>query len=343
MRQFVGMRRAIAAAAFVLLAFGLAACSFSDAPQTTIAPRSDNADSIQSVYVIVFWLAVVVFIGVMLATIVFALMFRERADRQAKQFHGNARLEVLWTLIPVIIVVIIAVPTFNSLAETSAAPPEDALHVEVIGHQWWFEFRYDNVGGVEQVVSANELHLPVDRAVDFTLKSADVIHSFWVPQLGGKVDLVPGHENDLWFTPNTVGEYLGQCAEFCGDSHALMRFRVFVHSQADFETWAQNEASDAVEPTDEAIMAGQAAFLGNACIGCHTVQGTTAVGQVGPNLSHVGARTTLAAGIMDNTPENMANWIRNAPSIKPGSIMPAFPALSDEDLQAIVAYLQSLK
>ena len=340
MGQFSGMRRAIAAAAFVLLAFGLAACS---APQTTIEPRSDYADSVQSVYVIVFWLAAIVFVAIMLATIVFALMFRERPGREAKQFHGNARLEVLWTLIPVIIVVVIAVPTFNSLAETSAAPPAEALQVEVIGHQWWFEFRYHDVGGTDEIISASELHLPVNRAVNFTLTSNDVIHSFWVPQLAGKVDLVPGHTNDLWFIPNTPGEYLGQCAEFCGDSHALMRFRVFVHSETDFEAWAQNEAADAVAPADEVLTAAQSVFLANACIGCHTVKGTTAVGVVGPNLSHVGARTTLAAGIMDNTSDDMERWIRNAPSIKPGSIMPAFPTLSDTDLRAIVAYLQSLK
>jgi cytochrome c oxidase subunit 2 len=323
---------------FALLAVGLAACS---APQTTIEPRSDYGDSVQGVYIIVFWLAVIVFVAVMLATIVFALMYRERPGREAKQIHGNTRLEVVWTLIPVVIVVIIAVPTFNSMAETTADPPPEALQVEAIGHQWWFEFSYPELG----ITTANELHLPVDRAASFVIRSDDVIHSFWVPQLAGKVDMVPGHANDLWFTPNTPGEYLGQCAEFCGTSHALMRFRVFVHEAADFEAWARNEAAERLEPADASIADAEAIFLQQACVGCHTVSGTSAAGRVGPDLTHVGARTTIAAGTLTNDPEgdNLARWIRNAPDVKPGSLMPAFPELSDEDLQSIVTYLQSLE
>jgi len=309
---------------------------------STIDPQGDHAETVLSVYELVFWLAAVVFVGVLAATIFFSFAFKERPGRVAKQIHGNTRLEVVWTLIPVIIVVVIAVPTFDAISKTSGAEaPDGALQVTATGHQWWFEFEYPELG----ITTANELHVPVDRAVDFTLHSEDVIHSFWVPRLAGKVDMVPGHENHLWFTPTEARDepYLGQCAEYCGTSHANMRFRVYVHSQADFDAWAANEAAERRAPSEDLAVRGEEVFTSQACIGCHTVRGTTAAGQIGPDLTHVGNRGTIASGIIENTPENMAEWIRDSQSVKPGSLMPSFPALSEEDLQAIVAYLQSLE
>jgi cytochrome c oxidase subunit 2 len=340
MRMARGSWQRLGIVASLLIVAGLlGGCS---APMSTVDPASDHADNIQGLYKLVFYLAVVVFVGVMAASIVFTIAFRDRPGREAKQIHGNTRLEVIWTLIPVIIVVIIAVPTFDTLFAIAEEPPEDAIEVEVIGHQWWFEFRYPEY----DIITANELHLPVGRTASFKLTSADVLHSFWVPQMGGKVDLVTGHENILSFTPTEARPeaYLGQCVEFCGTSHANMRFRVFVHEESDFEAWAQNQAADRT-PRTGAAADGETIFLRQACIGCHTVGGTTAGARVGPDLTHVGARTTLAAGIMENTPENMARWIRDSAAIKPGSLMPAFPAatLPDADLQAIVTYLQSLQ
>jgi cytochrome c oxidase subunit 2 len=328
----------------------LLACSATgvDAPMSTVQPASDHADEVQSVYRVVFYLAAAVFVVIMVVSVWFTLGFRDNGRRQARQFHGNARLEVLWTVIPVLIVITMAVPTFRAIFAVAAEPPADALRVEAIGHQWWFEFRYLDDKGNTTITTANEFHVPAGRAVNVTLKSDDVIHSFWVPQLFGKTDIVPGHVNHLWFTPHASAAreeaYLGQCMELCGVSHANMRFRLFVDTPSAYEAWAKKEAAARTTPSGSAS-AGEAAFLKAPCIGCHTVQGTTAAGKVGPNLTHVGGRSTLAAGIMPNTPENLAKWIRNSADFKPGSKMPPHPAatLNDQDLQAIVAYLQSLK
>ena len=331
-------RRAVVAVAFLLLALGAAACSD---PQTTIDPKSDYADSVQSVYIIVFWLAAIVFVVVLAAVLGFSLAFRERPGREARQFHGNTRLEVLWTLIPVVIVVIISVPTIKAIADTSGSPPDDALVIDVIAHQWWFEFRYTEL----DITTANEIHLPVDRHVSFKLRSVDVIHSFWIPQLAGKMDIVPGHENEIGFTPNEPGTYRGLCAEFCGLSHANMRFRVIVDTAAGFEAWVANEQAGRTEPATTALADGEQLFLSTDCIGCHTIEGTAAAGQIGPNLTHVGARTTIAAGIMENTQENLIRWISNPEREKPGVVlMPAYEAqLSGDQIASIAAYLGSLK
>jgi cytochrome c oxidase subunit 2 len=331
-------RRAVVAVAFLLLALGAAACSD---PQTTIDPKSDYADSVHGVYTIVFWLAAIVFVVVLAMVLAFSLAFRERPGREARQFHGNTRLEALWTLIPVVIVVIISVPTIKAIVDTSGSPPDDAVEIEVIGHQWWFEFRYTGL----DITTANEIHLKVDQAVSFKLRSTDVIHSFWIPQLAGKMDIVPGHENEIAFTPNEPGTYRGLCAEFCGLSHANMRFRVIVDTAADFEAWVANEQAGRTEPATDALAAGEQLFLSNACVGCHTIQGTAAAGQIGPDLTHVGARTTIAAGILDNTQENLIRWISNPDREKPGVVlMPAFEKqLSGDQIASIAAYLGSLR
>jgi cytochrome c oxidase subunit 2 len=337
-------RRVAVFAGLSLLVSILTGCAMSgaDAPMSSVQPNSDHANEIQSLYALVFYLAVVVFIGTMVATLWFTLGFRDDGRRQARQFHGNARLEVLWTIIPVIIVIIIAVPTFDRIFAIGDDPPPDALELEVIGHQFWFEFRIPELN----IVTANEVHVPAGRAVSVSLRSEDVIHSFWVPQLFGKTDLVPGHENHLWFTPEEprAEGYIGQCYELCGLSHANMRFRMFVDSPADFDAWAQRQSSPRTTPSGAAAQ-GEAVFLRQPCIGCHTVNGTAASGVIGPNLTHFGSRTTMAAGVMPPTAENLSKWIRNSADIKPGSLMPPhLPAtLNDQDLQALVAYLQSLQ
>ena len=312
-------------------------------PQTTFIPASVQAAIVRDVYLIIFILAGVVFFAIMAATLILSLLFRERPGQTAMQFHGNSKLEVVWTLIPVIIVAIMAVPTFSAISATSKAPPGDALEVVAIGHQWWFEFQYPELG----ITTANELHVPVGRAVSIKLESHDVIHSFWVPQLSGKTDMMPGHRNHLWFTPTEARPepYLAQCAEFCGLSHANMRFRVFVRPVGDFEAWAKNAAADRAAPTTDIAKAGEAQFAASGCIGCHTVKGNAAaVGRVGPDLTHVGARSTLASAVLDNDAEgkNLRRWLANPQAVKPGALMPNLN-LSAEALDKLVPYLEGLK
>ncbi len=305
-------------------------------PQTTLAPLSENARAVDDVYTLITILAGLVMIGVLTLTLAFAIIFRERPGREAQQIHGNPRLEVFWTLIPVIIVVAIAVPSFQVIVDTTGDAPDDSLEVVATGNQWWFEFEYPGLG----VVTANELHLPVDRPVNVELRAGDVIHSFWVPQLSGKVDMVPGHNNRLWFTPEETGEYLGQCAEFCGTSHANMRFRVFVQTQEEFDQWVAEQAADALPAEGELAVAGEG-IATTICAACHVIRGTNAAGQLGPDLTHFGSRTTLASGMFPNDTENLRAWLADPPDVKPGSKMPNLN-LSDEQLDQLIAYLQGL-
>jgi len=310
-------------------------------PMTTYVPKSDHAVLVHEVYKFIFWLAGGVFVAIMAITLIFSILYRERPGQVARQFHGNSRLEIVWTLIPVLIVAAMAVPTFSTMAVTSKPAPDGALQVIAIGHQWWWEFQYPELG----ITTANELHLPVDRPVNVTLESKDVIHSFWVPQLTGKIDNVPGHDNHLWFTPTEARPepYLAQCAEFCGMSHANMRFRVFVSPTGDFEAWAKASKADRVTPTAELALAGAQQFVTSGCIGCHTVQGQEgAAGKIGPNLTHVASRTTIASGTLDRTNANVAKWLHNPQAVKPGALMPNL-GLSPEAIDKLVAYLDGLK
>ncbi|MDA0270219.1 MAG: cytochrome c oxidase subunit II [Chloroflexi bacterium] len=310
-----------------------------DTPQTTYQAMSDNAQLAQDVYTIIFILAGAVMAGVIALTLAFSFIYRERPGQQALQIHGNSKLELLWTLLPVLIVAAMAVPTFNAIAVITGDAPEDSLEVKAVGYQWWFQFQYPELG----VVTASDLHLPVDRPILVKLESKDVIHSFWVPQLSGKVDMVPGHTNQLWFTPNTVGEFMGQCAEFCGLSHANMRFRVFVHTQEDFDAWVQSQLAEAATPEEGLAAAGAQQFTMSGCIGCHTVRGNAlAMGVIGPELTHFGSRTRLAGGMVENTEVELRRWLKNPPAMKPGSIMPNLN-LTDEQIDSLVAYLYSLQ
>ncbi|MSQ30986.1 MAG: cytochrome c oxidase subunit II [Dehalococcoidia bacterium] len=331
----------LVATAILTWAIFVAFADSANTPQTTFIPASVQAALVRDAYMIIFILAGVVFFAIMAVTLIFTLLYRERPGQTALQFHGNSKLEVVWTLIPVIIVVIMAVPTFSAISETSKAPPADALKVVAIGHQWWFEFQYPELG----LTTANELHVPVGRAVSVTLESKDVIHSFWVPQLSGKVDMMPGHRNHLWFTPTQARPepYLAQCAEFCGISHANMRFRVFVRPAADFDAWTKSTAADRTAPTTDIAKAGEAQFAASGCVGCHTVKGNAAAaGTVGPNLTHFGSRTTLGSGVVDSNPQNIRKWLANPQNVKPGALMPNLN-LSQDALDKLVPYLEGLK
>jgi cytochrome c oxidase subunit 2 len=322
----------------VLLALAFAACG-GPFPQSTLAPRSDFAGAIDDLFRTIAGWAVVVFVVVEILLLVAIIRFRGRMDGQVpRPVMGHTLLEIGWTLAPAVILVFIAVPTMRTIFQTTVHPPSDALRIEVTGHQWWWEFRYPDLG----IVTANEVHLQVGRAAVFDMTSADVIHSFWVPLLGGKRDLTPGHTTRIILTPSTEGRYLGQCAEFCGVSHANMRLRVVVDGESEFRTWAAREAQPAPAPARGSIEAlGQEVFGRSACIGCHTLAGVeTAQGTTGPNLSHVGSRGTIGAGLFRNTVDTMRLWIANAPALKPGSAMPAMD-LPSQDMDAIVAFLRS--
>jgi cytochrome c oxidase subunit 2 len=311
-------------------------------PQTSLAPASDYAHEIDRLEWLTIYLAVAVGVAIFLILVYILLRFRYRpGDPAPKQVHGNATLELAWTIIPAVLLAIIAVPTARTIFATYKSPPPGALEIDVRGYQWWWRFAYPMPNG-DTVVTANEIHVPVGRPVVLKLNSADVIHSFWIPQMGGKRDVIPGRTNQIVFTPQEAGVYLGQCAEFCGDSHALMKMRLVAHEPAEFQAWLANEARPAVEPTDSAVMIGKQLVVGGACAGCHTINGTTAkFGVAGPNLTHVARRSTIAAGVLTNDAENLTAWIHNPQGVKPGAKMTNL-GLKPEELQYIVAYLQTL-
>jgi cytochrome c oxidase subunit 2 len=312
-------------------------------PMTTIAPKSDFGWVIQYIYALVFWLSVVVFVVVEGALVYSIVRYRRRPGQGVpEQLHGNTRLEIAWTIAPALVLVLIAVPTVPAIFATQSQPPDfqNALKVKAIGHQWWFEFQYPELG----ITTANELHVQKGQVVYFDLESVDVIHSFWFPQQGGKRDMIPGRTNHMWFTPDTAGRFLGQCVEFCGASHANMRMILYVHEPADFTAWTRTQKEPATPPAaGSAAAAGSQLFIQKGCAGCHTVEGVpAAVGKQGPNLSHYGNRSTVAAGMVENNAENLGRWLRDPPGFKPGALMPNL-GLNDDEIAALTAYLHSLK
>lgn len=317
----------------------LTACGGGHLPQSTLAPRSDFSGELFGLYKDVFWWALGVFVVVETLLLIAVARFRARPGAaEPKPVHGHTVLEIGWTLAPALILVFIAVPTMRTIFATSGRAPEGALRVQVIGHQWWWEYRYPELN----ISAYNELHIPVATPVQIELTSADVIHSFWVPRLGGKRDLIPGRTNRIAWRADSVGEYWGQCAEFCGASHANMRLRVDVQNDSAFQHWVdQQRAAPATPAKGSPEEAGQQVFRRSGCIGCHTIAGISQ-GKVGPDLSHVGGRATIAGALFPNTPEMLRRWIMNAPSQKPGALMTP-QNLSPQDLNAVIAYLQSLK
>ncbi len=267
-------------------------------------------------------------------------------DREPAQIYGSNQIELSWTVIPILIVVMLFLSTTRVILGTQAiSKPEGAIDVTVIGHQFWWEYRYPKLG----IVTANELHVPVSDAAHLeptylTLTSADVDHSFWVPRLAGKMDLIPNRVNTMWLDPQQTGVYLGQCAQYCGAQHAKMLLRVYAQTPAEFDAWVAQQKKPAQQDftgTSEAAE-GQVVFMHSACINCHTIGGTAATGRFGPDLTHLASRDTLASGAVENTPENLRKWIDDPNSMKPGCLMPSMH-LNDHDLSAITAYLTELR
>jgi len=264
------------------------------------------------------------------------------AGREPAQVYGSTQIELAWTVIPVLIVAVLFLATARVIHAIQDAPkPVAALDVTVIGHQYWWEFRYPKLG----IVTANEMHIPASDAAHPTptflkLLSADTDHSFWVPELGGKTDLIPNRVNEMWMDPHRPGIYLGQCAQYCGTQHAKMLLRVYVDTPANFEAWVH--AQQQIAAKDAKVVAGKRVFETTSCINCHGVSGTAANGRFGPDLAHLMSRATLASGAAENTHANLRLWIQNPDAIKPGSLMPAMK-LNDSDLDAVVAYLETLR
>jgi cytochrome c oxidase subunit 2 len=316
------------------------------APLTSIfAPESTPAKSIVDVSTFVLAITGIIFAVVVTLLGYSILKFRATSvnvDREPAQVYGSTQIELAWTIIPILIVVVLFLATARVIHAIQDAPePPGAVEVTAIGHQYWWEFRYPKLG----IVTANELHVPVSDPSHPTptflqLLSADTDHSFWIPELAGKTDLVPNHPNRMWVDPHRTGIFLGQCAQYCGTQHAKMLLRVSVDSPQDFAEWIRGQQQPAVQ--DSSVVAGKRLFEHTACINCHTVSGSPADGRFGPDLTHLMSRTTIAAGAAENTPENLRQWVEDPDAIKPGSLMPAMQ-LSDADLDAVVNYMRTLR
>lgn len=340
-RMVSGRRLFAWAPALAALAFALVACAPEHFPQTTLLPRGDFGRMGDQVFrKTVFW-ATVVFVLVEGALLFAMWKFRARPGApEPAQTHGNTLLEIVWTMIPAFILAMIAVPTVRTIFRQAQRPGPEALQVEVIGHQWWWEFRYPALG----IVTANELHVPVGRPVNLEMTTADVIHSFWLPQFAGKRDVMPNRHSNLWFTAEVVGNYPAQCVEFCGQQHGRMAYRIVVQPADSFDAWAANfnrpprTYTDTTVQHDPLLVQGEQLFTQKGCVGCHSMY--PALPLAGPNLHHIGSRSHIAAGTLVNTDENLARWIQNPQGWKAGVLMPNL-GLTDEETRALVAYLRS--
>jgi cytochrome c oxidase subunit 2 len=308
-------------------------------------PESTPAHTIYELSILVLGITGVIF-AVVFGLIAYSIVrYRRRADddgEEPAQVYGSTQVELAWTVIPVLIVVVLSLTGARAIDRIQNPPkPPGALDVTAIGHQWWWEFRYPSLG----IVTANELHVPVSSPSSPTptylrLLSADVAHSFWVPRLAGKMDLIPNRVNQMWMEPETPGLYLGQCAEYCSTQHAKMLLRVYVHTREDFDRWASEQRRPSAQVASAAE--GRKVFETTACISCHAVDGTVGTGIFGPDLTHLMSRATLASGAAPNTPENLRTWIKTPDVFKPGSLMPAMN-LTERELDQLVAYLATLK
>jgi cytochrome c oxidase subunit 2 len=308
-------------------------------------PLSTPAHEISDVSFLAVIICAVIF-SVVAGLLTYAIIrYRRRpgdSDAEPPQVYGSNQIEAAWTVIPLLIVFVLIMVSARVIASVqNAKPPANALHATVVGHQWWWEFRYPSLG----IVTANELHVPLSDTAHpqptfLKLESVDVAHSFWVPRLNGKTDVIPNRANDMWIDPHEAGDFIGNCAEYCGTQQANMLIHVIVQPKPDFERWVAEQQLPAAE--DPSVAADKQAFLSVSCVNCHTVKGTSASGVFGPDLTHLMSRKYLASGVLSNTPENLRAWIKDPQAIKPGCLMPAMH-LTDNELDSVVAYLRTLK
>ena len=314
-------------------------------PTSIFAPASTPAAAIYGLSTLVIGVTAAIFVCVCALLVYAVFRFRKQLvddGSEPAQVYGSNQVEIAWTVIPVLIVVVLFLASARVITGVQNADrPAGTVDVIAIGHQFWWEYRYPALG----VVTANELHVPVSDPARptptfITLLSADTDHSFWIPRLGGKTDLIPNRVNRTWIDPYEAGLYLGQCAQYCGTQHAKMLLRVYVDAKEVFDSWVRQQHQPAREQAD--VAEGQHVFLRTACINCHAVSGTVATGQFGPDLTHLMSRETIASGIAPNTVENLRAWIRDPESLKPGSRMPAMK-LTDRELDSVTTYLATLR
>lgn len=336
----------------------LTACTGAQSALDAAGPQAERISK-------VWWLFFYVSAGVMLLVTIFLILAVLRGRRRAGAGGGandapeveekpeaaldpaSERSLTNWvtvaTILSTIILLVLTVASFSiGRSLSSQMANKDALTIEMTGQQWWWEVRYDNAEPGKTFITANELHVPVGQPVTVKLRATDVIHSFWVPNLVGKKDMIPGHDAVIWFQADKPGLYRGQCAEYCGLQHAHMAFWVVAEPPEKFQAWQEQQRASAAEPTTDSQRSGQQVFLNAPCIMCHTIQGTRAAATVGPNLTHLASRSYIAAGTLPNTRGHLSGWVVDSQAIKPGNRMPP-NGLKADDLQVLLDYLQSLK
>ena len=360
-----GARRVAPLAAVALLTLGVLAGCGGNQPYSTIAPQTSKADDIQFLYAMTFWLALVVFIAVQAAIVYTVIRFRRKDDHLPVQVHGSKRLEMAWTIAPAVVLLLVFIPTAQVIYKHANAVESANFRVDVVGKQWWWEISYPDIPANEAdaaagpLITANEVILPLGADVVFDLQTNNVIHSFWVPQLSGKLDLIPGHENLMEFKATTLGDFYGECAEYCGASHAWMRFKVKVVPQADFDAWVKAwRTPPAFDAKPETPGVAEAPKSFGVCLACHNINGTNAkiaksgltsnpygIG-AGPNLTLLGCRDTIAAGLLVNTEANVETWLKHTDEVKAGVYMPNYykqGEIDDAKVAELAKYLESLK
>ena len=313
--------------------------------QSVLSPAGSPASSIHALWAVMLWVSLAVFVVVLAAVAV--AVFRGVRDRSQESGYATSEITLSRSVaasvgLTVVILIGLLVASISTGRAVASIPASNAVTIAIVGHQWWWEIQYEDRVPSRRVVTANELHIPTNRPIVLNVTSRDVIHSFWVPNLQGKRDLIPGYTTAIWLQASRPGRFRGQCAEFCGMQHAHMALEVIAESDEDFQGWLDGMRQPARDPPDSISRAGRDIFMQARCAGCHTVRGTDAAGQAAPDLTHIASRTTLGAGTLINTPEQLATWIRDPQGSKPGNQMPPNPLAAD-DIQALVAYLETLR
>ena len=305
----------------------------------TLNPFSPQAAAISHLFVAILIILGAIFALVAGLVIVAIVRYRDRPDGpEAKQVFGSMRLEIAWTIAPILLLVLIGFFMVEAIDASDPAVSDQQPDIRVTGHQWWWEVEYPKSGAI----TANEIHIPVGKSLLVEVDAADVIHDFWVPELARKVDAIPGHINHVWIRADQPRVYQGVCAEFCGSEHTWMRMIVVAEPQADFDAWQTAQLTTPAAPTDGAAAQGLQLVKDETCLNCHAISGLPGKKSIGPDLTHIASRRIIAAGAIENSPENLFKWLKDPDSIKPESHMPNFQ-LSDDRVNSLVAYMETLK